>query len=152
MYNNVDGLTRRQKLVFSAVEDGRVRLAHNSFDRPCRSYEPVNVIEIEDPDFMHHAIMREHGIRALRVTGDTTAADNVLAGDCLIVEDRNAARDGELVLVRVKRGELGLKRFFRQGSSIRLEGTGPGKGSFMLDERDIMVQAVVTGILRKFRG
>lgn len=112
----------------------------------------MNVIEIDDPHFIPHAIMRKHGIRMLRVSGGSTSADNVRAGDCLIVEDRNAARDGDLVLVRVRRGELRLKRFYRRGRSIRLEDTGPGSESLMLDERDVMVQAVVTGIMRKFPG
>ena len=78
--------------------------------------------------------------------------DHLLGGDHLIVEKRNTARDGEMVVALTNKGAATLKRFFREGPWIRLEPADASTEAMLLDEKDVAIQGVVLGILRKYRG
>ena len=60
-------------------------------------------------------LLRKNNIYVLRVKGDSMIGDYVLDGDHLIVERRNAAKDGEMVVALIKNSETTLKRFRRDG-------------------------------------
>ena len=97
-------------------------------------------------------LLRKNNIYVLQVRGDSMIGDHLLDGDHLIVEKRNAARDGEMVVALTNKGEATLKRFFREGPWIRLEPADASTEAMLLDEKDVAIQGVVMGILRKYRG
>ena len=97
-------------------------------------------------------LLRKNKIHVLQVKGDSMIGDYVLDGDHVIVERRNAATDGELVVALIKNNETTLKRLRRDGSQIRLEQTDTSDEAMVLDEKDVVIQGVVVGILRKYRG
>jgi repressor LexA len=77
--------------------------------------------------------------------------DHLLDGDLVIVEKRNTAKDGDLVLACTMNEGTAAKRFFRDGPRIRLEPSNPSYEALLLDENDVIIQGVVVGILRKYR-
>jgi repressor LexA len=97
-------------------------------------------------------LLRKNNIYMLRVKGDSMMGDYVLAGDHLIVEGRSAAKDGEMVVALIKYSETTLKRFRRDGGNIRLEQTDTSDDTMVFDDKDVAIQGVVVGILRKYRG
>jgi len=97
-------------------------------------------------------LLRKNNIYVLQVNGDSMIGDHVLDGDHLIVEKRNSARDGEMVVALTNKGVATLKRFFREGPRIRLEPADASTEAMLLDEKDVAIQGVVLGILRKYRG
>lgn len=97
-------------------------------------------------------LLRRNNIYVLQVRGDSMIDDHLLDGDHLIVEKRNTARDGEMVVALTNKGEVTLKRFFREGPWIRLEPADASTEAMLLDEKDVAIQGVVLGILRKYRG
>ncbi|MGO9569666.1 MAG: LexA family protein [Desulfomonilaceae bacterium] len=97
-------------------------------------------------------LLRKNNIHVLQVKGDSMIGDYVLDGDHVIVESRTAARDGELVVALMRNCETTLKRFLRDGHQIRLEQTDTSDEAMVFDEEDVVVQGVVVGILRKYRG
>ena len=97
-------------------------------------------------------LLRKNNIHVLQVNGDSMIADYVLDGDHVIVERRNAARDGEMVVALIKNRETTLKRFHRDGRQIRLEQADTSDEAMVFDEEDVVIQGVVVGILRKYRG
>lgn len=88
---------------------------------------------------------------ALKVSGDSMIDDHVLDGDFIIVEARESARAGEMVVALIRGSEATLKRFYREGSNIRLEPANPRLSAQIYDESDVAVQGVVVGIIRKYR-
>ena len=58
-------------------------------------------------------LLRRNHIHVLKVIGDSMIGDYVLDGDHVIVERRNAAMDGEMVVALIKNSETTLKRFRR---------------------------------------
>jgi repressor LexA len=87
----------------------------------------------------------------LEVKGNSMIDDHVLDGDYVIVERRQTALDGEMVVALVRGHEATLKRFRRQRNKIRLEPANPAYEPIVLDEKDVAIQGVVVGILRKYK-
>jgi len=96
-------------------------------------------------------VMRKKNIHVLQVSGDSMIADHVIDGDLVIVEKRNTARDGEMVIAFLRNRGAAVKRFYRDGHRIRLEPADPSCEAVFLDENDVAIQGVVVGILRKYR-
>jgi repressor LexA len=97
-------------------------------------------------------LLRRNNIYVLQVRGDSMIGDHLLDGDHLIVEKRNVARDGEIVVALTNKGKTTLRRFFREGPWIRLGPADASTEATLLDEKDVAIQWVVVGILRKYRG
>jgi repressor LexA len=76
--------------------------------------------------------------------------DGVLDGDFVIVEKREHPRNGEMVVALVRNSDVTLKRFHRDRDRIRLEPANPAYKAMILDERDVTIQGVVIGIIRKY--
>lgn len=87
---------------------------------------------------------------ALRVRGDSMIEDGILEGDTIIVERRETARDGEVVVALVDGAEVTVKRWFREGRSIRLQPANAAMQPIVVDEAEVQVQGVVVGLMRKF--
>ena len=113
---------------------------------------PIEVIEAQSTIPIPADLLRKNNIYVLQVRGDSMIGDHLLDGDHLIVEKRNTARDGEMVVALTNKGAATLKRFFREGPWIRLEPADASTEAMLLDEKDVAIQGVVLGILRKYRG
>jgi repressor LexA len=74
----------------------------------------------------------------------------VLDGDYVIVEKRETASDGEMVVALIHNSEATLKRFHRLGNRIKLEPANPAYEAMMFDESEVIIQGVVVGLLRKY--
>ncbi len=82
-------------------------------------------------------LLLRNNIHVLQVKGDSMIGDFVLDGDHVIVESRNVARDGEMVIALLKNSETILKRFRRDGRQIRLEQTDASDEAMVFDEKDV---------------
>lgn len=88
----------------------------------------------------------------LRVDGESMIDAGILHGDMVIVESRNSARDGEIVVALIDQQEATLKYFQRNADgSITLR---PANGRFppmrYAAER-VAIQGVVVGQMRSYR-
>lgn len=88
---------------------------------------------------------------ALRVRGDSMIDEQIRDGDLIIVEDRTTAENGETVIALLPGEEVTLKKFFREGSMIRLQPANPTIEPRFVDEADVRIQGVVLGIMRRYR-
>ncbi len=74
--------------------------------------------------------------------------DHILNGDFIVVEKRETADDGEVVVALVNNTSATLKRLYREKTRIRLE---PANSAMKpLYVKDVAVQGVVKGLFRKF--
>jgi repressor LexA len=85
----------------------------------------------------------------LRVVGDSMIEDGIHDGDFVIVLRREVAEPGEMVVALVG-DEATLKRFYPEGAMVRLQPANPNMQPFVLPARDVRVQGVVVGLMRKF--
>jgi repressor LexA len=88
------------------------------------------------------------GTFALRVDGDSMRDEGILDGDYVIIERRDAARNGDRVVALLPDGQTTLKTFFKEQDHIRLQPANPAFEPIRV--KDCKVQGVVMGVLRRY--
>jgi repressor LexA len=88
---------------------------------------------------------------ALRVQGESMIEDHILDGDYVVVHGRQSAENGEMVIALVGGSEATVKKFYREpGGWIRLQPANSTMAPMRYQERDVMIQGVVVGVIRKY--
>ena len=85
----------------------------------------------------------------LKVRGDSMVDDGILDGDLVIIARRDLADNGEMVVANVN-GEVTLKRLYREGERVRLQPANSMMSPIYAAARDVAVQGVVVGLMRRF--
>jgi len=88
---------------------------------------------------------------ALRVRGNSLIDEQIRDGDLVIVEDRATPENGETVIAVLHGEQVTLKKFFREGSMIRLQPANPTSEPLLVDEADVRIRGVVIGVIRRYR-
>lgn len=86
----------------------------------------------------------------LRIQGDSMIGEQIREGDYVIIEERPLARDGETVVALVDGMDATLKRFYRDGATVRLQPSHPTMAPIVLPADRVQVQGVVVGLIRKY--
>jgi repressor LexA len=86
----------------------------------------------------------------LRVVGESMIDDGIFDGDFVIVLRRDTAEPGEMVVALLGGEEATLKRFYPEGPTVRLQPANPTMQPIRVPARDVRVQGVVVGLMRKF--
>lgn len=85
----------------------------------------------------------------LKVRGDSMVDDGILDGDLVIIARRERADNGEMVVANVN-GEVTLKRIYKEGERVRLQPANSMMSPIYAAARDVAVQGVVVGLMRRF--
>jgi repressor LexA len=85
----------------------------------------------------------------LKVRGDSMIDDGIMDGDYIIVAHRPTAENGEMVVASIS-GEVTLKRFYKEGERVRLQPANSMMSPIYAMSRDVAVQGVVVGLMRRF--
>ena len=85
----------------------------------------------------------------LKVRGDSMVDDGILDGDLVIIARRERADNGEMVVANVN-GEVTLKRIYQEGERVRLQPANSMMSPIYASARDVAVQGVVVGLMRRF--
>ncbi len=96
-------------------------------------------------------ISRTHKNFVLRVRGASMIDAHIDDGDFVIVEQRNTASNGDMVIALVDNDKATFKRFYREGGKIRLQPSNPEFAPLILEENRVQIQGVVIGVMRKYR-
>ncbi|MFN7952072.1 MAG: transcriptional repressor LexA [bacterium] len=106
---------------------------------------PIEAIEQQDTLDVP-SLFEGSGRFALQVRGDSMIDAGILEGDYVIVEKRNVARNGEIVVALLADGEATLKRFFKDADQVRLVAENPSYAPIVA--REVALQGVVVGLVR----
>ena len=87
----------------------------------------------------------------LVVKGDSMEEEGILDGDYIIVERRDKAEDGEIVVALLDGERATLKKFYRRGEVVQLQPANRNMPVIEVRDGDLRIQGVVIGLLRKFR-
>ena len=85
----------------------------------------------------------------LRVTGDSMIEEGIHDGDLVVVQQRDRAESGEMVVAMVE-DEATLKRFFPEGEQIRLQPANHQMKPIRVPARSVRIQGIVVGLMRRF--
>jgi len=83
----------------------------------------------------------------LRVKGDSMIEDHIMDGDLIVVEQRDTATDGEIVVALDDQGQATLKRFYKENGKIRLQPSNSKMAPIIVD--NCRIQGVFKGLVRK---
>lgn len=86
----------------------------------------------------------------LRVRGDSMIDDQICDGDMVVIEGRHEARNGETVVALVDGAEATLKRFYRDGSQVKLVPSNSTMEPMLFHASDVEIRGVVRGLIRQF--
>lgn len=87
----------------------------------------------------------------LRVRGDSMVDEHITDGDFVVVHERAQAENGETVIALVQNAGATVKRYYREpGGWIRLQPANQTMAPIRVHERDVLVQGVVVGVIRKY--
>jgi len=88
----------------------------------------------------------------LRVDGESMIEAGILHGDMVIVESRNSARNGEIVVALIDNQEATLKTFLRNpDGSITLRPANHSMAPMRFAAERVAIQGVVVGQMRSYR-
>lgn len=85
----------------------------------------------------------------LLVVGESMIDEGIHDGDFIIVLRRDSAEPGEMVVALIG-DDATLKRYYPEGDIIRLQPANPTMLPIRVPARDLRVQGVVVGLMRKF--
>ncbi len=111
---------------------------------------PIEAVENREEIDLESLFKSRHGVYVLRVRGESMIDDHLCDGDYVVIERRDTARNGEQVVALLDTGEATLKRFYREGSKIRLQPANASMEPRIVDANGCRVQGVVIGVLRSY--
>jgi repressor LexA len=110
---------------------------------------PIEVVEQREELAVPAALVGRKPCYILQVKGNSMIEDHILSGDFIVVEKRETADDGEVVVALINnRTEATLKRLYREKTRIRLEPANSKMKPIYV--RDVAIQGAVRGLFRKF--
>lgn len=90
------------------------------------------------------------GCYALKVKGESMVDALISDGDLVLIEPRETARNGEIVVAFLENDSATLKRFYKEDDRIRLQPENPLMDPiFVPSSTDLQIQGIVKGVIRK---
>ncbi len=114
--------------------------------------QPIEAISGNDTIAVPDELVPRRGRSyVLKVRGDSMIDEHIKDGDFVVVQERNQADSGQTVVALVHGDSATVKRFYREpGGWIRLQPANPTMQPLRVNERDVIVQGVVVGVIRKY--
>jgi repressor LexA len=96
-------------------------------------------------------VRRQKENYVLRVEGNSMIEEQIRDGDYIVVQAQQNAEDGEMVVALVGGEAATVKKLYREpGGRIRLQPANPTMEPIIVDARDVRIQGVVVGVIRKY--
>jgi repressor LexA len=110
---------------------------------PVEALETAESISLGD-------IVGNREVFALQVRGDSMRDEHIVNGDYVLVESTRTAREGEIVVALVKGAETTLKRYYIEGTVVRLQPSNAEMEPIYVPISQVAIQGKVLGVLRKY--
>ncbi|MCB2186200.1 MAG: transcriptional repressor LexA [Deltaproteobacteria bacterium] len=88
---------------------------------------------------------------ALEVRGDSMIDEHVKPGDVIVVEERQTAENGQMVVALINNTDVTLKKYYLEHDHIRLQPANPAMDPIILRHEEVRVLGVVAGLIRHYR-
>ena len=87
----------------------------------------------------------------LKVRGNSMIDEQIRDGDFVVVNERQRADNGEMVIAMLNGNSATVKKFYRERDGrIRLQPANEAMAPIYLHDSDISIQGVVVGVLRRY--
>lgn len=84
----------------------------------------------------------------LKVKGESMINAGILDNDYVVVDKCSTASNSQIIVALVGKESATVKRFFKEGKVVRLQPENDFMEPIILDERDVDIVGLVTGVFR----
>src|SRR5690606_15624082 len=112
---------------------------------------PIEAIEEQETVSVPHDMLRSGNNYVLRVRGDSMVEEQIRDGDFIVVNSRQTAENGEMVVALVDGDSATVKKFYREKDGrIRLQPANVTMDPMYFDEKDVTIQGIVVAVIRRY--
>jgi repressor LexA len=113
---------------------------------------PIEVIEEQETIAVPPDMVRSEGENfVLRVEGESMIDEQIRDGDYIVVSSQETASDGQMVVALIGGDSATVKKMYREPDGrIRLQPANPSMPPIVEDARNVQIQGVVVGVIRKY--
>jgi repressor LexA len=113
---------------------------------------PIESIAVDEHVSVPEDFVRRNGQHyVLRVRGNSMIDEQIRDGDFVVVNERQSADNGEMVIAMLGGNSATVKKFYRERDGrIRLQPANETMSPIYVHENDISIQGVVVGVLRRY--
>ena len=148
------GFIRRAWNRSRSVELVPTRMGGRALDLPLLGYVaagiPIEAVVSNETVTVPEDLVGTRDTYALRVRGNSMIDEQIRDGDVVVVEDRQTARNGEMVIALLEGAEVTLKKFYRENGHIRLQPANDAVAPIIVRADKVQVQGVVVGVMRRY--
>jgi len=148
------GFIRRAWNRSRSVEVVPTRLGGRAIELPLLGYvaagAPIEAVVSSETVTVPEDFVGARDTYALRVRGDSMIDEQIRDGDLVVIEDRQAVRDGEMVIALLDGTDVTLKKCYREGEHVRLQPANETMKPIIVDANTVQIQGVVVGVMRQY--
>jgi repressor LexA len=112
---------------------------------------PIEAIEEQETIAVPHDMLRGGNNYVLRVKGSSMIEEQIRDGDYIIVNSRQTAENGEMVVALVNGDSATVKKFYREKDGrIRLQPANATMQPMYYAEDEVQIQGIVVAVIRKY--
>jgi len=142
----MDGLHRGIRLVEQGEPQAGIPLLGTiAAGRPIDAVPQPEYLQVPDE------LLGREPCYVLRVRGDSMIEAGILDGDYVVIEQRDSARNGEIVVALVDNEEATLKRIEQLRGKVILHPANAAMAPLEYPPEAVQIQGVLKGLLRSYR-
>jgi repressor LexA len=113
--------------------------------------QPIEAIENLEEVHVPPHLRTDKPCYVLQVKGDSMIDDGILNGDWVVVEQRDYARNGEIVVALIDGEEATLKRINQRPGEVLLVPANSSMAPMVYSREQVQIRGVVVGQMRSYR-
>lgn len=142
----MEGLQRGIRLVESAQkEEGIPFLGRIAAGRPIEAISQAELMQVPAE------LMGNGACYVLQVAGDSMIEEGIYDGDYVVIEQRDSANNGEIVVALVDNAEVTLKKIEQKPGKVILYPANSSMAAMVYPPDAIQIQGVLRGLMRSYR-
>lgn len=113
---------------------------------------PIEAFESNETFYVPDSMVGRGGNHyVLRVRGNSMVDEQIKDGDFVVVNQRERADNGEMVIALINGNSATVKKYFRERDGrIRLQPANEAMQPIYVHENDITIQGIVVGVMRRY--
>jgi repressor LexA len=112
---------------------------------------PIEAIEQNETLAVPHDMLGQGSNYVLRVKGDSMVEEQIRDGDYIVVNSRQTAENGEMVVALVHGDSATVKKFYREKDGrVRLQPANAAMQPMYFRADEVQIQGIVIAVIRKY--
>ena len=107
---------------------------------------------VPQPEYLHvpDELLGRNPCYVLKVRGDSMIEEGILDGDYVVIEQRDSANNGDIVVALVRNEEVTLKRIEQKPGQVVLRPANASMETMTYSPDEVQIQGVLKGLLRSY--